>query len=236
MMVHGDSINSTAANNVGDRVSPRKRDRKSANLSSPFGTGTSLPGSPSSAPSMESSALVGSGVGVSPMVNSSAAVLPLMSAVKDVGSPPPAKIPRLGMFETYQPWVLQTYGDSAKTKTITKNKYQRILQILRGDYIDNETSKFKLWVKGRGFRIGPPPGYFLDNCSTGGTEATLGGGGGGAGGGGLTSIGGGQSGVDYNPDKDPRPDIFVQTGTVKVSSCGVGCRYPVNYVDGSIAS
>lgn len=73
--------------------------------------------------------------------------------------PPPTKMSRLGMYETYQPWVLQTYGDSAKTKTITRNKYQRILQILRGDYVDNETSKFKLWVKGRGFRIGPPPGY-----------------------------------------------------------------------------
>ncbi|CAL4241622.1 unnamed protein product, partial [Meganyctiphanes norvegica] len=77
----------------------------------------------------------------------------------DVRPSPPIKMTRLGMYETYQPWVLQTYGDSAKTKTITRNKYQRILQILRGDYVDNETSKFKLWCKGRGFKIGPPAGY-----------------------------------------------------------------------------
>lgn len=114
--------------------------------------------------------------------------------------PPPAKLSRLGMYETYQPWVLQTYGDSAKTKTITRNKYQRILQILRGDYVDNETSKFKLWVKGRGFRIGPPPGYL----NGGADDPIL-----------LTQITSPQS-LDYNPDKDPYPDIYVQTGTVKV--------------------
>ncbi|XP_050709373.1 uncharacterized protein LOC126994167 isoform X1 [Eriocheir sinensis] len=114
--------------------------------------------------------------------------------------PPPTKISRLGMYETYQPWVLQTYGDSAKTKTITRNKYQRILQILRGDYVDNETSKFKLWVKGRGFRIGPPPGYL-----NGGVEDPI-----------ITQLTTPPS-LDYNPDKDPYPDIYVQTGTVKVS-------------------
>ncbi|KAK3862314.1 hypothetical protein Pcinc_031810 [Petrolisthes cinctipes] len=113
--------------------------------------------------------------------------------------PPPAKLSRLGMYETYQPWVLQTYGDSAKTKTITRNKYQRILQILRGDYVDNETSKFKLWVKGRGFRIGTPPGYL-----NGGTDDPIL----------LTQITQTQP-LDYNPDKDPYPDIYVQTGTVK---------------------
>lgn len=115
--------------------------------------------------------------------------------------PPPTKLSRLGMYETYQPWVLQTYGDSAKTKTITRNKYQRILQILRGDYVDNETSKFKLWVKGRGFRIGPPPGYL-----NGGVEdpTTI-----------ITQLAP-PPGLDYNPDKDPYPDIYVQTGTIKV--------------------
>ncbi|XP_069157733.1 nucleolar protein 4 isoform X2 [Procambarus clarkii] len=112
--------------------------------------------------------------------------------------PPPTKMSRLGMYETYQPWVLQTYGDSAKTKTITRNKYQRILQILRGDYVDNETSKFKLWVKGRGFRIGPPPGYM-----NGVVEDPV-----------ITQLTP-PPGLDYNPDKDPYPDIYVQTGTNK---------------------
>ena len=115
-----------------------------------------------------------------------------------VGGNPTLKPPNMNMFDTYQPWVLQTYGDTAKTKTITRNKYQRILQILRGDYIDNETSKFKLWVKGRGFRIGPPPGYFHPGVIEPG----------------MTPVN--QPGVDYNPDKDPCPDIYVQTGTIKV--------------------
>lgn len=114
--------------------------------------------------------------------------------------PPPNKVIRLSMYDTYQPWVLQTYGDQAKTKTITRNKYQRILQILRGDYIENESSKFKLWVKGRGFRIGPPPGYYHPSL--------------------MDSMG--KSAVDYNPDKDPCPDIYVQTGTIKV---GGGVHY-----------
>lgn len=122
--------------------------------------------------------------------------------------PPPTKMSRLGMYETYQPWVLQTYGDSAKTKTITRNKYQRILQILRGDYVDNETSKFKLWVKGRGFRIGPPPGYLSGGVGgVGGVEDPI-----------ITQLTP-PPGLDYNPDKDPYPDIYVQTGTIKVRTC-----------------
>ncbi|XP_068229064.1 uncharacterized protein [Palaemon carinicauda] len=127
--------------------------------------------------------------------------------------PPPTKMSRLGMYETYQPWVLQTYGDSAKTKTITRNKYQRILQILRGDYVDNETSKFKLWVKGRGFRIGPPPGFVgsgggVDDPLKDPLKEPLG----------ITQLSssGTPAAIDYNPDKDPFPDIYVQTGTIKV--------------------
>ncbi|KAA0197160.1 hypothetical protein HAZT_HAZT001351 [Hyalella azteca] len=164
----------------------RKRDRKTAGLS--YEAAASVTSSSDHIP-------LGS-VSTSPIALSKDA-----QQIRDLSSPPP-KLPRIGMHDTYQPWVLQTYGDSAKTKTITKNKYQRILQILRGDYIDNETSKFKLWVKGRGFRIGVPPGYVH------GVE-------GGEVMGGLPSVVGGQTGVDYSPDKDPRPDIFVQTGTVK---------------------
>jgi len=60
------------------------------------------------------------------------------------------------MFETFQPWVVKTYGDSAKTKTITKKKYTRILRTLTGEEMNNaENSKFRFWVKAKGFRIGP---------------------------------------------------------------------------------
>ncbi|KAJ9595387.1 hypothetical protein L9F63_013437, partial [Diploptera punctata] len=64
------------------------------------------------------------------------------------------------MFENYQPWVIQTYGDSAKTKTITLRKYARVLRTLRGEESNSvENSKFRFWVKAKGFRIGQPPGY-----------------------------------------------------------------------------
>ncbi|XP_066999420.2 nucleolar protein 4 [Anabrus simplex] len=64
------------------------------------------------------------------------------------------------MFQHYQPWVIQTYGDSAKTKTITLRKYARIIRTLRGEESNSvENSKFRFWVKAKGFRIGQPPGY-----------------------------------------------------------------------------
>ena len=38
---------------------------------------------------------------------------------------------RQEMFDKFQPWVLATYGDSAKTKTITKKKARRIVKLLQ---------------------------------------------------------------------------------------------------------
>ena len=197
-MVHEDNAVPVSGPVQKSSSQSRKRDRKAAAHT----FGSIISGLPVPSIPKESSTMMGPpAVPVSPR-----GVMSHDSLMRDLSSPPP-KIPRLGMYDTYQPWVLQTYGDSAKTKTITKNKYQRILQILRGDYIDNETSKFKLWVKGRGFRIGPPPGYFQNYD---GSPA------GGEGVGGAPPLRSTQTGVDYNPDKDPRPDIFVQTGTVKV--------------------
>jgi hypothetical protein len=66
---------------------------------------------------------------------------------------------RKGMMEVFQPWVLVTYGDSAKTKTITRKKYSRVVKTLRGEEVNNaENSKFRFWVKAKGFSVGPPPG------------------------------------------------------------------------------
>lgn len=68
--------------------------------------------------------------------------------------------PKLDLFTTYQPWVIQTYGDLAKTKTITLKKYARILRTLRGEECNSsDSSKFRFWVKAKGFHIGKPPGY-----------------------------------------------------------------------------
>lgn len=63
---------------------------------------------------------------------------------------------RQSMYDAYQVWALKTYGDSAKTKTVTKKKYNRIMKILKGEETNNvENSKFRFWVKAKGFRIGP---------------------------------------------------------------------------------
>ncbi|XP_073962776.1 uncharacterized protein isoform X2 [Choristoneura fumiferana] len=68
--------------------------------------------------------------------------------------------PKLDLFSTYQPWVIQTYGDLAKTKTITLKKYARILRTLRGEECNSsDSSKFRFWVKAKGFHVGKPVGY-----------------------------------------------------------------------------
>lgn len=53
--------------------------------------------------------------------------------------------------QAYQPWVIKTYGDLAKTKTITIKKHQRILKALNGLEQNNpDSSKFRFWVKAKG--------------------------------------------------------------------------------------
>ena len=87
------------------------------------------------------------------------------------------------MQNQYVPWVMKTYGDTAKTKTITTKKYARIVALLRtycegprsvSDLVPggqmgpvavgvqgagSEAAKFKLWVKSKGFHLGPPIGH-----------------------------------------------------------------------------
>ncbi|XP_022243327.1 nucleolar protein 4-like isoform X2 [Limulus polyphemus] len=63
------------------------------------------------------------------------------------------------MYDRFKCWAMKTYGDSAKTKTVTRKKYSRIMKILKGEEHSNaENSKFRFWVKAKGFRIGPPTG------------------------------------------------------------------------------
>lgn len=71
------------------------------------------------------------------------------------------------MFGEFQDWCLRTYGDSGKTKTVTRRKYNKILQtLLQGDEENNNgvflheknnnhiNAKFKFWVKSKGFQVG----------------------------------------------------------------------------------
>ncbi|KAG8198056.1 hypothetical protein JTE90_001890 [Oedothorax gibbosus] len=75
-------------------------------------------------------------------------------------SPSPDAMDKSEMYENFQAWALKTYGDSAKTKTVTRRKYSRILKILKGEELTNaENSKFRFWVKAKGFRVGPPAGH-----------------------------------------------------------------------------
>ncbi|XP_039430478.1 uncharacterized protein LOC120413630 isoform X4 [Culex pipiens pallens] len=64
------------------------------------------------------------------------------------------------MFEIFQPWVIQTYGDRAKTKTITLKKQARIIKTLKGQEMNNpDSSKFRFWVKTKGFTTNKPKGF-----------------------------------------------------------------------------
>uniref|UniRef100_A0A336KST7 CSON015343 protein n=1 Tax=Culicoides sonorensis TaxID=179676 RepID=A0A336KST7_CULSO len=68
---------------------------------------------------------------------------------------------RQKMFEEYYPWVMQTYGDAAKTKTITIKKLNRIINALNGKETNRpDSSKFRFWVKTKGFTT-IKPGSFV---------------------------------------------------------------------------
>ncbi|XP_030625316.1 nucleolar protein 4-like b [Chanos chanos] len=71
------------------------------------------------------------------------------------------------MFGEFQDWCLRTYGDSGKTKTVTRRKYNKILQtLLQSDESDSSVyiesnhinAKFKFWVKSKGFQVGNSDG------------------------------------------------------------------------------
>ncbi|KYN06278.1 hypothetical protein ALC62_02770 [Cyphomyrmex costatus] len=98
----------------------------------------------------------------SPNMNGGAYGMPKGQGPKGVdgAAASPRKFQNDAMFNAYQPWVIKTYGDLAKTKTITIKKYARILRTLRGEEVNSaENSKFRFWVKSKGFHIGQPEGY-----------------------------------------------------------------------------
>lgn len=75
------------------------------------------------------------------------------------------------MFGDFQEWCLRTYGDSGKTKTVTRRKYNKILQTLlqsddsEGVIIESNhiNAKFKFWVKSKGFQVGRSDGEPNEN-------------------------------------------------------------------------
>ena len=122
------------------------------------------------------------------------------STPQPVGSVMTLEEAKQHMLSQYIPWVNNTYGDTAKTKTITNKKYSRIISLLRSNTSDSkdaksgngstnivpndtpmiasvggnsggELAKFKLWVKSKGFHLGPPLGH--TDLGAPGTENTL---------------------------------------------------------------
>ncbi|GFR94657.1 nucleolar protein 4 [Elysia marginata] len=68
----------------------------------------------------------------------------------------PAHIKDSEMYRIYNSWALKNYGDAGKTKTVTRNKYERIVRILIGDESSaSDNAKFKFWVKAKGFCLSP---------------------------------------------------------------------------------
>ncbi len=121
-----------------------------------------------------------------PRVTKNRAPPPISTLTALRGPPLSSAEARKIMWDQYQPWVMGTYGDAAKTKTITTKKYARIVALLRSMGVgggvaqmaptslvgggdkegappsggsSSEAAKFKLWVKSKGFHLGPPPGH-----------------------------------------------------------------------------
>ncbi|XP_071499519.1 nucleolar protein 4-like [Diadema antillarum] len=56
----------------------------------------------------------------------------------------------------YCRWVEKTYGDSGKTKTVTRKKYNRIVAVLKGEELPSaENGRFRFWIKGKNFKLAP---------------------------------------------------------------------------------
>ncbi|XP_069477091.1 nucleolar protein 4 isoform X2 [Ambystoma mexicanum] len=69
----------------------------------------------------------------------------------------PMEGPEWDMQRHFQDWCLRTYGDSGKTKTVTRRKCERIAQLLLGvDAGSADNPKFRFWVKSKGFQLAGP--------------------------------------------------------------------------------
>lgn len=78
------------------------------------------------------------------------------------------------MYRQFQDWCLRTYGDSGKTKTVTRKKYERIVQLLNGSETSStDNAKFKFWVKSKGFQLGNPEEVSGGGAAGGGAKQVL---------------------------------------------------------------
>jgi len=63
------------------------------------------------------------------------------------------------MYARFQAWALRNYGETGKTKTVTRTKYDRVVAILSGrEPPTAENSKLRFWIKAKGFRLAASSG------------------------------------------------------------------------------
>jgi len=61
------------------------------------------------------------------------------------------------MYARFRSWTLRNYGETGKTKTVTRAKYERVVAILSGaEPPTADNSKLRFWIKAKGFRLGYP--------------------------------------------------------------------------------
>jgi len=61
------------------------------------------------------------------------------------------------MYARFRSWTLRNYGETGKTKTVTRAKYERVVAILGGvEPPTADNSKLRFWIKAKGFRLGYP--------------------------------------------------------------------------------
>jgi len=61
------------------------------------------------------------------------------------------------MYARFRSWTLRNYGETGKTKTVTRTKYERVVAILSGaEPPTADNSKLRFWIKAKGFRLGYP--------------------------------------------------------------------------------
>jgi len=103
--------------------------------------------------------------------------LPSDRAAEPAGSPPsgPSTLPQTtatgdedaaeqtsdvcqhAMYARFRSWTLRNYGETGKTKTVTRAKYERVVAILSGiEPPTADNSKLRFWIKAKGFRLGYP--------------------------------------------------------------------------------
>ncbi|KAH9519368.1 Nucleolar protein 4 [Bulinus truncatus] len=119
----------------------------------------------------------------------------------------PAELKQSEMYQTFQTWAVNNYGDSGKTKTVTRKKFQRIVRVLTGEeQFSAENSKFRFWVKAKGFRLSVnDDGY--QRCKHQGGERTLL----------VPSKHGSAHSLTFRPQIDSQPTLSQSAHTLTVS-------------------